>query len=251
LGNDVQAIVQFQRREKTGEFTINLLRVKSDQIAPRLYGGYAEAGGARLSYVLWYVYELRLYPASDWWWPPDESSLRNAADMTLCNGVHWLENAAAPKPWEMPAYRSQEWVQAAQAMLGRDLSAWGFAWVQQTLTGDVPYLYAVRSRASAYDIVELQPAYSLDPAEFTFDVRLQRAASPDPLSGGGPRVSLAQLRRAVAGDAAAPAEAVLAEAKALLWRYTDRAELDKQLRDVVGCLQQFGLGWFDRVGSET
>ena len=57
LGDDVHAIVQFQRRGV--EWTINLLRVKSAELEPHVYGGYAGALGARLSDVLWFVANVR------------------------------------------------------------------------------------------------------------------------------------------------------------------------------------------------
>ena len=252
LTAETQAIVQFQRRLTTGEFTVNLLRVSANPIGPRVYGGSAEAGGARLSYVLWYVYELRAYSASDWWWQPDAESLRDVAEQLMRYGLRWLEDPAASKPWEMPVQRNQEFVQAAQAILSEILLSAGFHWQQLRLAGDVPYLYAVKPLAvGTYAIIEVQPTYSLDPAEFTFDVCLQRAAVPNPLSGRGARVSLAQLRAPSCDVSNDDPQAAISAVKALLWRYADRAELDAQLRDVAICLREFGLAWFAQSSIEA
>lgn len=256
LAGSVQTIVQFQRRLTTGAFTVNLLRVTAEQIHPRVYAGYTQAGGARLSTVLWYVDGLRDYPASDWWWQSDVSALRDVADKIVRYGVRWLEDVTAPKPWEMPAPRSQELTQAAQEVLAPALSAWGFQWKYLRLAGAVPYLYAVKAlTAGTVAMIELQPTYSLDPAEFTFDVRLQLAKTPDALDAADVCASLAQLRwqdrYAAASVPHGQGGLTPDEAKALLWRYADQVELDAQLRDVASCLQRFGLAWFDRHAGEA
>ncbi len=252
LGADVQAIVQFQLRHSTPErFTVNLLRVKSDVIQPYLHDGYAEACGARLSTVLWYVVGLREYPASDYWWTTTEAALRDAANKVAQYGVRWIEDAHAPRPWEMPAHNGHEFVEAVEVDLAPTLQRYGYRLAQQRLVGEVPYLYFVKDWPDGtHGFVELQGVYSLDPREFQFDVRLQRRADENPLAVAmQPGVSLAQLvwqARGVVTRAATVAAAV-AEAKTLLWHYADRAGLDKQLRDALTQIERVGLPWIDQV----
>ena len=63
LGDDVHAVIQFRYRPDGAEhdFTVNLFTARSREIRPRMYGGYSGARGARLSYVMWFVYGLRDY----------------------------------------------------------------------------------------------------------------------------------------------------------------------------------------------
>jgi hypothetical protein len=245
-GDDVQAVVQFQLRHSTPEcFTVNLLR------------GNADAGGARLSYVLWYVAGLREYPVSDYWWPANEAALRDAAEKVAQYGVRWLEDAHAPRPWEMPAHNGHEFVEAVEIGLAPTLQRCGYRLALQRLVGEVPYPYFVKDWPDGtHGFVELQSVYSLDPREFQFDVRLQRRVEENPLAvSAQPGASLAQLvwqARGTSWETAAPSamlrgQAVTA-AQTVLWRYADRAGLDKQLRDALTQIERIGLPWIDRAG---
>jgi hypothetical protein len=237
---EARAVVQFQVRHCEPEsFTINLLRVKTDIC------------GARLSTVLWYVYGLRMYPMSDYWWPATEAAVRNAMEKVAQHGVQWIEDARAPRPWEMPAHNGHELAAAVEVNLVPELQRRGYRLERQQLMGDVPYLYFVRKFPDGtHGFVELQSVYSLDPREFQFDVRVQRRADENPLARSAQSgVSLAQLTWQARGpnvEKAAVAEAV-AEAKTLLWRYADRAELDKQLRNALAQIERIGLPWIDQA----
>jgi hypothetical protein len=250
LGDDVQAIVQFQVRHSTPEcFTVNLLRVKSSVIQPYLHNGYAEACGARLSYVLWYVDGVREYSASDYWWTTSEGNLREAAAKITQYGVRWIEDPQAPRPWEMPAHNGHEFVEAVEQNLTPGMQRCGYRLARQHLAGDVPYLYFIRELPDGTQgCVELQWVYSLDPREFQFDVRVQRRTDQDPLAlSAQSGASLAQLEWQARGSMLETA--TVAEAKTLLWRYADRAELDAQLRDALTQIEQIGLPWIDRANA--
>jgi hypothetical protein len=230
-----QAIVQFQRRHRLpGSFTINLLRVQ------------AEPCGARLSTVLWYVYGLRVYPASDYWWPATEAALCDAIEKAAQFGVPWIEDAHASRPWEMPAHNGQELAAAVKVNLAPPLLQRGYRLERQQLLGDVPYLYFVRELPDGTrGFIELQSVYSLDPCEFQFDVRVQRRADANPLAWSAQSgVSLAQL---VWRARDVEVEATLDEAKMLLWHYATRAELDQQLRDALMQIERIGLPWIDQA----
>lgn len=243
LGDDVQSIVQFQRRAVAAEFTVNLRRLTSATLQPHLYGGDAEARGARLSDVLWFIHHLQVPPAPDYWWPLTEAGVRGAVRQTIEAGVPWLEAPHAIRPWEMPAPRGEEFAAAVRAILDPELGPLGYRFEQRLLAGQVPYPYAVKKRSDeAFALIELQATYSLDPAEFTFDVRLQLNLTPDPLTMSGRCVSLAQLAWLARGGGPLSA-APLEDAQTVLWRYTNRAELDAQLRAAVACLKEFGLPW--------
>lgn len=232
LNAEANAIVQFQVRHGTPErFTVNLLREQAD------------TRGARLSYVLWYVTGLREYPASDYWWPLNEAALRDATAKIVQYGVPWVEDAHAPKPWEMPAHNGHEFVAAVEQVLAPALQRCGYRLTVQHLGGGVPYPYFVKDWLDGtHGFIELQNVYSLDPREFQFDVRLQRRTDDDPLAlTACPGVSLAQLAWQARG---ATLEALtVAEAKTLLWRYADRAELDAQLHEALAQIEQIGLPW--------
>jgi hypothetical protein len=249
LRDNLQAVVQFQVRHSTPKsFTVNLLR------------GMDDVCGARLSSMLWYVIGLREYPVSDYWWPANETALRDAVAKVVQYGVQWIENAHAPRPWEMPAHNGHELAEAVEVNLAPALLRRGYRLERQQLLGDVPYLYFVREFSDGTQgFIELQSVYSLDPREFQFDVRLQRRADQNPLAVAlQPAVSLAQLAwqaRGAVMETATPSAmlreqavaAAVAEAKTLLWRYADRAELDKQLRDALVKIERIGLLWIDRA----
>jgi hypothetical protein len=242
LGGEVQAIIQFQVRPGRSEsFTVNLLRMKADVVD----------GGARLSTVLWYVAGLREYPVSDYWWPVNEAALQDAANKIAPYGVPWIEDADAPKPWEMPAHNGHEFVEAIELALGSTLQRRGYHLAVQRLSGEVLYPYFVKDWPDGTrGFVEIQSVYSLDPHEFQFDVRVQRRADENPLALSAQHgVSLAQLAWLARGTVVetAAVTAAVAEAKTLLWRYANRAELDAQLRDALTQIERIGLPWIDQA----
>jgi hypothetical protein len=248
LGDDVHAIVQFQRHyhATNAEFTINLIRAKTHEIQPRVYGGYASSRGARLSNMLWFVHNLRLYPQPDHWW----TDLNDALDQLERYGLAWIEDPQAKKPWEMPTHRGQEFAEAVRQVIGPVLERSGYRSELRRLMGDIPYPYFVKDLPDGmYAFVEFQTAYGLDPEHFTFDVRLQRKPTIDPFDfAGGYRdwrnASLGQLawraRHAESID-----NVPFEEVKSVLWQYDDRAELIDQLRDALDKITQIGLPWLE------
>ena len=233
---EAQAIVQFQMRHHLSEsFTVNLLRVKADMC------------GARLSTVLWYVYGLRAYAVSDHWWSANEAALQDAVEKVAQYGAQWIEDVRAPRPWEMPAHNGYELAEAVEVNLAPALLRRGYRLERQRLMGDVPYLYFVRELPDGtHGFIEMQSVYSLDPHEFQFDVRVQRRMDVNPLAWSAQSgVSLAQLMYQARGRRLETA--LVAEAKTLLWRYADRAELDAQLRDALTQIERIGLPWIDQA----
>ncbi len=258
LGDDVQAVIQFQRRRTVtqDDFTINLISAHSDDIRPRLYGGYAGARGARLSYVLWFVHHLRDESVADYWWDArDEAHLKmaltEAVGYVARYGVSWLEAPQPPRPWEMPTHQHEEFAASVRAVIAPELERLGYRLEQGMLAGDAPYLYF--SKALSDDtcaLIEMHSIYSLDPNEFNFDVRLQCRPDRNPLAPVDPaqrsrHVSLAQLVWHAHG-AASPSTMTLAEVKALFWRYRNRAELNEQLRAALQQIVQIGLPWVEQ-----
>jgi hypothetical protein len=276
LGGDLHAIVQFQRRGVTtqpfmliapssarvprrgrryeqlrrgGEFTINLLRVQSAAIEPHVYGGYSGSLGARLSHVLWFVENVRTEGRQpDCWWTLDD--LDAVLDALLRYGLPWLENPQASKPWEMPAQCWPEFAAAVTAIIAPELEAHGYRAAAQSLAGNFPYPYFVKPLPDGeFALIEFQSIYSLDPAQFTFDVRLQRKATDNPLDfsglyddGSARAASLGQrVWRVQPADEAWSVDAV----KSLLWHYADRAELDDRLGEVLAAIKQIALPWLE------
>jgi hypothetical protein len=259
LGDEVQAIVQFRHRAEAAQndFTINLFTTRSGEIHPRLYGGYPEARGARLSYVMWFVHGLRDYAVPDYWWVvPDAAyfpaALEEALGHVLRYGIPWLEEAQARKPWEMPVQRAGEFAEAVQAVMAPELGRLGYQLEQQSLSGDLPYCYFRKLLPDgACALIELQAIYSLDPSEFNFDVRLQRKSDSDPLTFNGDyrhwrSISLAQLVWQ-ARDSAPLDRLSVSEVKSLFWHYRDRAELDAQLLDALDQIKRLGCAWIEQA----
>ena len=252
LGDGVQAIIQFQRRTAADEFTINLLRVKTTDLQTRVYDGYTGSGGARLSYVLWFVHNVRLYRVPDYWWLVTSAALRDAAEKTAQYGVPWIEDQHAPTPWEMPLHHGAEFAAAVKTIVAPELERLGYQLEQRALAGKVPYLYFSKSLADGtFASIEMQSIYSLDPGEFNFDVRLQRRPDRNPLAPEkgldhqARHASLAQLSCQARGVAALLTMTV-AEAKTLLWHYADRAELDAQLLDARQQIVAIGIPWLEQ-----
>jgi hypothetical protein len=148
LGDDVQAIVQFQVRHSTPEsFTVNVLRMNVT--------GYE--CGARLSYVLWYVEGVREYPASDYWWTTSEANLQDAAAKVTQYGARWIEDLHAPRPWEMPAHDGREFVAAVEQIFTPVMGQHGYRLAWQRLNGEVPYLYFIKDWPDGtHSFIELQ-----------------------------------------------------------------------------------------------
>jgi len=245
LGNDVQAIVQFQRRG--AEWTINLLRVKSTELGAHVYGGYAGALGARLGHVLWFVANVCDGGQPDRWWTSDE--LAAATELLIEYGLPWLEDPHAAKPWEMPAQRWSEFAATVMDIAGPELLAQGYRVATQSLAGSFPYPYFVKQLPDGqFALIEFQSTYSLDPAQFSFDVRLQLKPTDNPLDFGGAygewrAVSLGQLVwRTRWSDAEAWSVAAV---RSLLWQYADRAELADRLREVLGGMSHIARPWLE------
>lgn len=247
--DDVYGVVQFQRHDHAAndDFTINLLRIKAEALQSRSYGGYTDSRGARLSYVVWFVHNLRFYPQPDYWWAATE--LAEALDQLENYGVPWLEDTQSKKPWEMPLHHGDGFAKAIQIVVAPELAALGFLSGMQSLAGRYPYPYFVKQLPHGeYAFIEFQSAYSLDPDQFQFDVRLQRKATDNPLDFNGHyhewrTASLSQLvwRERYATDALLTVEAV----QSLLWHYADRVELDDRLREVVAQLKRLGVPWLE------
>ena len=263
IGADVYAIVQFQRHHAmtVDDFTVNLLRVRSGDIQPRLYGGYTGTRGARLGYVLWFVYQLHIYPQPDHWWAAQDAAelaagLMDATEKLEQFGVPWLEDPQAHKPWEMPPHLGDEFVEAIRTILVPELQRLGYRFVQQQLSGQVPYVYLAKEMPDGtYAFIEPQAVYSLDPNKFEFDVRLQRRANTDPLTFGGHygdwrSASLAQLAWQARG--APLLETIpVSKVKSLFWSYTTRSELDDQLNQALKQIKQAGIPWLEEVGAAS
>ncbi len=261
LGDEVHAIIQFRYRQDAGrhDFTVNLFTAKSREIQPRMYGGYAGARGARLSYVMWFVHGLRDYAVPDYWWVAlDEAylpaALEEALEQVERYGIPWLENPDAPKPWEMPVTRTGEFVEAVRAVMAREMERLGYQLAQQSLAGDQTYCYFAKALADGtLALIELQPIYSLEPGMFNFDVQLRRRAGGDPVAFGGDdehgrSMSLAQLIWQAQGSAPLDRLSV-SEVKTLFWHYHDRAELDAQLIEALEQIKHIGCAWVERTAA--
>jgi hypothetical protein len=256
LADGVHGIAQFQRHTDVNQadFTVNLLRVKADELVPRVYGGYATSRGARLSHVMWFVNKVHTYPEVDHWWQARtaaelESALYDAVDQLERYGLPWLEDPHGAKPWEMPIYRGREFVEAVETQVVPALQLDGFDFKTQLLPGGVPYPYFVKLLSPGeFALAEFQSVYSLDPGHFLFDVRLQRKSTPDPLDFGGHyrewrSVSLAQLVwRHTQPDSE---ELTIDTIKSMLWQYADRHELAVQLGDALEKFTRIGFPWLD------
>ena len=263
LGADVHAIVQFRYRQEAPrhDFTVNLLTAKSREIQARLYGGYPEAHGARLSYVMWFVHRLREYAVPDYWWAAlDEAylpaALEEATGHIVHYGIPWLESAEATRPWEMPQNRLAEFGEAIEQVMTQEMAQAGYRLQRQSLTGDLPYTYFRKALPDGtYALIEMQGIYSLDPGEFHFDVRLQRRTDGDPLAFDGNyahwrSVSLTQLVWQTQGGASFDQLSVSA-VKTLFWHYRDRAELDAQLQEALAQIKQIGCAWVEQAATSN
>ena len=259
LGNDVQAVVQFQLTRTGDAFAVNLIRAISPDTQPRLYGGYEGALGGRLSHVLWFVHQLRIYPQSEHWWAAGNveelhASLVDVVDQLKRYGIPWLEDPHARKPWEMPAHRGAEFRSALQRIVVPELDRLGYRLETQPLAWDYPYPYFVKPLADdELAFIEFRQVYSLDPDRFEFDVRLQRKRSRDPLdvaksSMAGQQISLGQLVWKVQGSALA-AQDPIAAAKSLTWYYRNRSELEAQLFAALKQVERHGITWLEDSNS--
>jgi hypothetical protein len=261
LGDDVHAVIQFRYRQDSAQhdFTVNLFTAKSRAVHSRMYGGYAGARAARLSYVMWFVHELHDYAVPDYGWVALEAAylpaaLEEATHHIVRYGVPWLEAEEARKPWEMPVHRAGEFCEAVQEVMANAMEHLGYRQERQSLSGDLPYCYFSKALPDGtFALIELQAIYSLDPSEFNFDVRLQRRGDGDPLAFNGNyghwrSISLAQLVWQVRGGAPLDRLSV-SDVKTLFWRYRDRAELDAQLRDALEQITQFGIAWVEQAAA--
>ncbi len=263
LDNGVQALIQFQRQaDGTAErFTVNLIRARESEIQPRPYGGDDRARGARLSYVLWFVHDRRDYSVSDYWWTVTDFASREAALLDAGNklvrfGIPWLEDPNPARPWEMPLDRGDEFAEAVQAMMAREMERLGYRLERQSLAGDQPYCYFSKPMPDeTFALIELQPTYGLEPGEFSFDVRLQRRADNDPLAFSGDyghwrSASLAQLVHQ-ARDGTPLDQLSVSGVKTLVWRYHNRVELDAQLLDALEHIKRIGCAWVEQTAAKS
>jgi hypothetical protein len=256
LGDQIAALVQFQRKGglSNDEFTVNLLRVKTAEVQPRVYGGYAGALGARLTHMLWYVHELRDYPASEYWWVSAdrsglEANLIDAVNQIERYGVAWIEDPNAPRPWEMPEYPADQFVEVLNQVVTPDLVRLGFRSDMHRLNGNFPYPYFVKPIGDRqYGIIEFQQVYSVDPKQLDFDVRLQRKATPDPLDFCGEQrdcanIPLGLLVRQLNASSLPEIHPVLTP---LWWTYSTRAELIDRMGDVLAKVKQVAIPWLEK-----
>jgi hypothetical protein len=255
LGDDVQVVIQFQLTRTGDAFTVNLIRAKTNDIQPRLYGGYEGALGGRLSHVLWFVHQLRTHSQSEHWWAAGsceelQASLVDVVDQLKRYGIPWLEDPRARKPWEMPTHRGAEFRSALQLIVAPELDRLGYRLETQLLAWDYPYPYFVKPLVDdELAFIEFRQVYSLDPDRFEFDVRLQRKWSRDPLnvaesSTAGQQMSLGQLVWMAQGSPSAAQDSIAA-AKSLTWYYRNRSELEAQLLAALEQVERHGIVWLE------
>ena len=152
----------------------------------------------------------------------------------------------------MPTSRADEFGEAVQAVMAREMERLGYRLEFQSLPGDLPYYYFSKGLPDGtHALIELQAIYSLDPGEFNFDVRLQRRVDSDPLAFNGDyghwrSISLAQLIWQVR-DGAPLDRLSVSEVKTLFWHYRDRMELDAQLCDALEQIKQIGCAWVEQA----
>jgi hypothetical protein len=188
LKGDIQALIFFQRHQYNEspvgyEFTVNLVRCQTKDLTHWERGRYEGFLNNRLPWVLWFIYELRIYPSSDHWWTcANESQVRDelvdAVDKIEWYGIPWLEDLNSRVP-DIPDALIAQFREMLLKIVVPSLSELGYQEIQckgksrfcfgKQVLGDLCTFVAFELRGSP-------PRF----ANLTFDVLLLRRWSSQP-----------------------------------------------------------------------
>jgi hypothetical protein len=253
LKGDIQALIFFQRQQYEERpvghgFTVNLVRCKTKDLTQWHRGHYEGFLNQRLRWVLWYVYELRLYAYSDHWWTPaDENRVReelaDAIDKVEQYGIPWLEDLNSRIPG-MPETLVAQFHKELLRIVVPDLRELGYQEVECERRCWFCFGKQVVEDYSAFVAFEVRGS----PPRFEnpmFDVLLLRRWSKQPwhsLSPGTSFGSLGLLLWEECGLRKGPY-------RYYDWEYSTREELERQLEDALEKIKDIAIPWLENLSS--
>jgi hypothetical protein len=256
LGNDVRAIILFQRHQYEADavgykFTVELVRCKTANIGQWHQGIYEDSIGARLGHVLWFVYSLRIYAEYDQWWTPTDAQECTAAFTDVLDkleryGIPWLEDPQSRNIGEPPARDWDRFREALQRIASPELEMLGFEAKEDSRRKSHPY-FVKKIQGNLHVFVVFSQRQRPDSPQLAFDVLLFRKETTDPFGeyrGNWLQATLGELLWNTYGLRIYPSE--FAE-----WEYGSREELEEQLKAVLDTVKKYAIPWLEDLGSRN
>lgn len=249
LKGDIQALIFFQKHQYNEspvgyEFTVNLVRCQTKDLTHWERGRYEGFLNNRLPWVLWFIYELRIYPSSDHWWTcANEGQVRDelvdAVDKMVWYGIPWLEDLNSRVP-DIPDALIAQFREMLLKIVVPSLSELGYQEIQckgksrfcfgKQVLGDFCTFVAFELRGSP-------PRF----ANLTFDVLLLRRWSSQPWYSLSPDTwfgSLGLLLWKQYGLRKTPF-------RYFDWDYSSKEELERQLEDALSKIELVAIPWLE------
>lgn len=251
LGNSRQAVIQFQREQHEERaygsgFTVNLIRNNLED--PRPGKSHEVELWSRLGEILWFVYDLRVYPSSDKWWVPTktesfEENLVDALNQLETYGIPWLEDLGSTSLGEIPLHHREELIAAQENAVKQRFEQLGYRFLHRE--NSIGSYYVKELANGMYAFVEFWQIYNMQTEEFGFDVICKRkhGANPDELSGQDLDGTLALILNIVFDLPSAPSPITI-------WRYRTREELEEKMREVMEDVEQYAIPWLEDPDSK-
>jgi hypothetical protein len=251
LGNSRQAVIQFQREQHEERaygsgFTVNLIRNNLED--PRPGRSHEVELWSRIGEILWFVYDLRLYPSQDKWWVPTktesfEDVLIDAVDQLEAYGIPWLEDPESTPLGEIPLIFREEFIAAQENAITGRFEQLGYGFLHRE--NSVGSYYVKELPNGIYAFVEFRQIYDLRTEELGFDVICKRkhGANPDELSGQDLYGTLGLILNFVF-DLQSDVSPIIT------WRYRTQDELEKKLIEVMEDVEQYVIPWLEDPESK-
>jgi hypothetical protein len=251
LGNSRQAVIQFQRQQHEERaygsgFTVNLLRNNMED--PRPGRSHEVELWSRLGEILWFVYDLRVYPSYDQWWVPTKTEsldeiLVDAVDQLETYGIPWLEDPGSTSLGEIPLHHRKEFIAAQDNAITQRFEQLGYRFLPREFS--VSSYYVKELANGMYAFIEFWQIYNMQTEELGFDVVCKRkqGTNPDDMSGQDLYGTLELIMNLVFDHPSDPSPITPR-------RYRNKEELEEKLREVMGDVEAYAIPWLEDPESK-
>jgi hypothetical protein len=253
IGNDIQTIILFQRHQyeehASGyDFTVELIRCKTDTIEQWHQGWYEGALRVRLGSVLLFVYGLQI-PHYDYWWNPANTeqlgeTFQDVLDKLERYGIPWLEDPESQDPWKLSATQRSEFREALSQFVTPELEFLGYEMIEETI-GSLQSYYMKKLWENLNAFVIFQPGKQRpDSLRLAFDVLLCRKGSKNPLDPAWMShedwldIRLGELLWEVY-------DLRIYSSEFVQWEYIRQEELGARLKDALDKVKRYAVPWLE------
>jgi hypothetical protein len=203
-----------------------------------------------LSQVLWFIYCLRVYPASYyWWWPETEGELHQQLDdigrYLADYALPWIEHPWAAAPLRFPDEHDAIFRSQLEGIVAPPLLRFGYHPGNDPVREPRWPYFTKMLPSGLHAVITFGHALHEYYGRWSFDVWLERKPVPgnEPYTANEPGTLFAGLGEVcvkIYGLPRSPYDA---------WEYHNEAMLGQQLSLAVAAIVQYGIPWLEDVSA--